>query len=345
MLAIQISKRHAHHGDRAGYNLLTRHSPGCTQLWAPEGPNWRRINGLSRRLMRPLSGSTWFGLGGLLTELRAALQARAARPERVPIHCLYGEDLLGLLPLIRSLSQAPIVATFHQPPERIQALLSPQKLIGQLDAAIVLDASNAAFLEPYLPGRVHSLWLGVDTDFWKPGPPQSPGTQGRILSVGGHLRDFALMRQVIQRLGPEGFQFDLVLPKARAEAFQGLPGVRCHVGISDAALLALYQASDLHFLPLQAASANNALLQAMASGLVTVASRLPGLLSYLPETAGRFFEPGQPESAIAAIREVLASPEAQIQAREAARNAALERSWPQLAARHEAIYRSLAADR
>lgn len=331
-----FSKRHAHHGARAGYNLLTQQLPEAHLLWAPEGRLARLEGGLSRRLLAPLSGSTWFGLGGLRGLLQAARWLRGrAHPV---LHVLYGEDLLGFLPLVRrACPGVKILATFHQPPERFARLIKRPEHLSGLDAAIALDASNAAALESHFPGRVHTLWLGVDTDYWRPAaePYAGPPT---VLAVGNHLRDFSLLRALILRLTPQGVHFELVLPAARLAEFSALPNTRARAGISDEALRAAYQQASLHLLPLKGGSANNALLQAMACGLPTVASALPGVRAYLGE-AGAYFPVGALDDAADQITKLLAAPAALTRA--AARAQAEARSWPALAEAHRALYRQL----
>jgi glycosyltransferase involved in cell wall biosynthesis len=59
--------------------------------------------------------------------------------------------------------------------------------------------------------------------------------------------------------------------------------VHTHRGIDDDTLAELYRNADVLLLPLTDSTANNALLEGMASGLPLVATDLPAVRAYLPE--------------------------------------------------------------
>ena len=71
-----------------------------------------------------------------------------------------------------------------------------------------------------------------------------------------------------------------------------------HAGLTDDELLALYQRSSLLLLPLLDATANNAILEAMACGLPIVTTDLPGLGTYVDPSFADLLTAGDVEAAV-----------------------------------------------
>ena len=336
---IVVTKPMAHHGLRAGYNMLARYLEPDLLLRANATAVGRWVNAVSRRGLRYLTGVEWYGAAGAFAEARAAAVAHAHRwrGDKTVIHVLYGEDLLWALPRIAD-RQTRVVATFHQPPERFERLIRSVDHVRRLDAVIALDPSNAACLESVAPGRVHTMTLGVDDAYWHP-----DGTRHarRVLFVGNHLRDFDLLRAVVVRLAPRDVTFDLVVPPARRDALTDLPSTALHSGISDDALRALYQRCTALFLPLLGGSANNAIMQALACGAPIVATDLPALRSYVPADAGFFAAPGNVDAHADAIVGLIDSPDIARAASAAALAHGQQMSWTHVARRHRELYKGL----
>ena len=69
------------------------------------------------------------------------------------------------------------------------------------------------------------------------------------------------------------------------------PNTRCHAGLSDEQLLALYQSADIGVMPVIDCTANNGLLEMMATGLPVVMTDIgatyhPAVLHALSEVVG-----------------------------------------------------------
>ncbi len=333
---IVITKPMAHHGLRAGYNVLARYLEPDIVVRAAATPWGRTVNSVTRRGFRYLTGVEWYGAAGLLAEARAALHAGVRHAPTV-IHVLYGEDLLWALPYLTG-PQTRVVATFHQPPERFERLVRRLDHVRALDAVIALDPNNADRLESIAAGRVHTMTLGVDTDYWHPGPSRHPR---RVLFVGNHLRDFDLLSAVVQRLAPQGVTFDLVVPATRRDQLRALPSTTLHTGIPDEALRTLYQDATLLFLPLRGGSANNAVMQALACGTPIVATDIPGLRSYVPASAGDFAPLGDVDAHLRAVLRLLEDPAAARSTQAAARARGEQMGWAHVALRHRALYKGL----
>ncbi len=336
---ILVTKPMAHHGARAGYNVLPRYLAPDALIRANTTTWGRWVNGATRRVMMPLTGVEWYGAAGLMAEIRAAARGRwyAAKGHRVVVHVMYGEDLYWSVAR-SSGPQVRVVATFHQPPSRFRSLVRRPHNLRHLDAVIALDPSNAFELERVHPGRVHTLALGVDDEYWRPGPER---TGDRVLFVGNHLRDFDVLREVIVGLRDRAIAFDLVVPASRAASVRDLPRTEVHSGISDGALRCLYQNASVLLLPLTGGSANNAVLQALACGTPIVATDLPGVRSYIPDAAGLFAPAGDADAHRRAVLRLLDDPALLTAAGAAARAQGTKFSWRSVAERHRALYNSL----
>ena len=328
-----ITKRMRHHGNRAGYNQLLGHVPSANVAWAADTALGRLTNGVTRRGLRPLSGSAWYGAAGLYAELRTAALARRVHASLV--HVMYGEDLLGLSKRLIG-PKRRLIGTFHQPPERIEQLIRA-RVFKQCDAIIVLDDQNADWWRDQVPIPIHPLSLGLDTEWWSPG--DRPRGQ-RVVFVGNHLRDFEALCAAATHFGGR-VGFDAVVPKDRAEALREVPGLTTHVGISDEALRELYRSAAVMFLPLRGASASNSILQAMACGCPIVATDLPSIRRCTGPD-GVFAPRGDVSAHVRALAEVLKS-ERLPRLSDAAWLRSADYAWPLVGQRHLDVYREVMA--
>ena len=327
-----ITKRMPHHGARAGYNQLLHHVPSNGIVWSSATGAGRWANGVTRRMMRPLTGSTWYGLAGTYAELRAAARARLG--SKCLVHVMYGEDLLGLSRVFLG-SRHRLIATFHQPPERFVQLVS-WRIPSQLDAVIILDSAYEDWWRSQLTSPVYALSLGLDTEWWSSG---GEPRRDRVIFVGSHLRDFSTLQAAVRHLGGR-VGFDVVVPRDRANALRGWPGVTVHIGISDEALRTLYRSAAVMFLPLRGASASNSLLQAMACGCPVVATDLPSVRSCLGNEAGALAPLGDAEAHVRVLEKVLESPQRGVMS-EAARRRGGFYSWMNVSRRHREVYQQV----
>jgi glycosyltransferase involved in cell wall biosynthesis len=116
--------------------------------------------------------------------------------------------------------------------------------------------------------------------------------------------------------------------------------VSVHRRITDEALRSHYQSADLLVLPLQDATANNALLEGLACGLPVVASDLPAVGEYAPREAA-LLVPHETEAFVAAIRQLVDDDLKRTTMSQTGRTAVESLAWPLVARRFDHLYRQV----
>jgi glycosyltransferase involved in cell wall biosynthesis len=118
-----------------------------------------------------------------------------------------------------------------------------------------------------------------------------------------------------------------------------------HSGISDAALLDLYQNCHVLFLPLRDATANTFLLEGCACGLPIVSSALPSLRTYFPGEEAILVKDNDPQVFARLLLELFRDPQRRSAMSRQARRRALQLSWEKIVPEYERLYRQLAGIR
>ena len=122
-------------------------------------------------------------------------------------------------------------------------------------------------------------------------------------------------------------------------------GIEPLADISDGDLLRSYQRAAVVVMPLKAAVANNALLEAAASGSAIVATDVGGVRDHLGPLCAELVPPSDPEAMSARVLDLLASPSRREQLGARARERALELNWDDIAERHLDVYRHACSGR
>lgn len=338
--------RYPHWSRRSGYTQFISHLDSQrfrTLLHGAWGGDvdsaWFRpasplLKGLLRR-----GGMPWYKQSDLKAECFAFASCLAGRTDIV--HFLDGEHSPLYLPralrLVRFFKTRTVV-TFHQPPSIARELVRGD-LLRWVDHIVLVSPSQLPFFREYVPeDRLHVILHGVDIEFFCPRDSRRDTSVFRCVTVGHWLRDWNILGQIASAL-PE-VRFDLVTGADTGLSRFG--NVHTHRGIGDEALAELYRNTDVLLLPLTDSTANNALLEGMASGLPVVATDLPALRAYLPEGGVLV-----PDNSVERFIEALQLLRHDIPARRAmgrrARARAEKLAWPRVVREYEELYAKVAS--
>jgi glycosyltransferase involved in cell wall biosynthesis len=349
-----VGPRYQHHCGHSGYDGFVSHG-AVTWLKAPVesrflagrlgrypviGDLGHRLDQLTTALApRPL-----YTVGILLTELATAWHMVTHRGALY--HVLYGDTDFWLLGHARRLTGNFLVASFHEPDYALE-WLAIDRIARRLDAAILVSESQRAYFRDVVPpDRIFVVPHGVDTDFFR--PADALGQAPVCITVGAHHRDPVTFKRAL----------DLILRKCpdvrvKAVGAQRKGGgnflleddrVEFLEGISDEDLRAEYQSAALAVFSFNQATANNALLEAMACGLPIVATDIGGVRECVGERAGILCRQWDYEELAAAVLRVLGDRDLALSMGASARSRALEFDFTTVAERFAQVYGTVLGD-
>jgi glycosyltransferase involved in cell wall biosynthesis len=256
-------------------------------------------------------------------------------------HILFVE---GHGPFIRQSAKRSFIATLHQPPVKWNA--ESRAWLPRLKGAIVLSRSDLEFFEKSVePGRVRFIPHGIDTDFFTPPATPCSGCP-RLLFAGFYLRNTAMLERVVRKLhsARPDLHFDLLVPShVRSEAhlrrLMGHPAVKWHSDLGDLEMRALYQSCYLALLPMNSSTANNAVLEALSTGLPLVTTDVGGIRDYGGASVFPLVDNDDDDGMIALVEQYLDRPSWRDEiARKSRQFAETELAWPKVALAHLEAY-------
>lgn len=333
------------HGRHTGYGQLVRHLP-TAHIQAPSSPAriWHRLHRLAQSLGCPVR---YYHAYHLRFEIRTGWRSLVG--ERTLAHCLYGEDQFWLLGSWRRSACLRTVLTLHQPPSTQSQLLAGTGHLARADGLIVLARSQLDWAATLAPrARVRFIPHGVDGDFFCPARPPPPTPPWQVLVVGGWQRDYAAAAECIRwciARSPGLWRFVLVGCRDQENLFKDLP-VELRSRLTDEELREVYRDSHLTLLPLKDATANNALLEALACGCPVLASSVGGVPDYASDPAWLLRHPVGSEGGKAIadrLHELAADPARLVEVRKRTRTLALTFNWPAVARQTVEFYREVCA--
>jgi glycosyltransferase involved in cell wall biosynthesis len=273
-----------------------------TYAWFGKHAGWAlfpeslRLNGCANRVVKPRQGvairaigkaySTWRGSPQrdqtmAASELEFLLRLRVKRSAG---HVLFLDEHLRYLPVPSD--AAKWVGTIHLPRRCWKA--PDLELLRALPGILVLSESmRAEFGDIFGHAQIKVILHGVDTGFFRPGGVDIAPSSNRLVYVGAWLRNTAMLARLIPELCKRfpGVIFDLVVPLfARNDTslvnLRSHPAVRWHHDLSDETLRDLYQGATAMLMPMEDSGANNAIVEALASGLPIITTDTGGIRSY-----------------------------------------------------------------
>lgn len=331
--------RFDHHSSHGGYDRISAYMPEVQVLRGLSiGPLWPIYRRIFHYTVRSRIGNQPYKATNALLELNAYRHTLLHR--RTLYHYLYGEENFRLLRTPRSV---PLVASFHQPTSICEAWGVGGEYIKNLSAIVILSEEQRAYFAQFLPSSsIYFVPHGIDTDYFRPSLRTEGNREFRCLTVGSWLRDHKTLRAAIQEVqgSPAGrhIVFDVVgHPKDRIH-YTDCPQVRYLSGLPEADLLDLYRNADLAVIPLSNAVANNALLEAMASGLPVAVTDIGGVREYTGSADVAYVPPSDPSALGKAILDLRADPARRSQLAEQCRQSALRFDWNRVADRMREVY-------
>ena len=298
-----ISTKFKHHARVSGYDQLVAYYPNSITIGnnelKPSLPWWSRYKWL-------------YEFVGLKYTTNVEL-----------VHVLYGEEYLRFSPYLYG--KIPVVATFHQPPGRLENELRRGGSSGRvyrmthrltknrfrlLSAAIVLEESQKELLSEFMPSKnIHVIYHGVNTNYFKPykGGFDKAG-QPIILTIGQWERNWEDYIKVVNLAAKIGLNWKFVvvnrnLPEEVIRELTGVNNFEYFRDASDEQLLKLYQTSKLMFLPLYSGAGNNAVMESLACGCPIVSTDVFHPNYQIRGDFIKFYTSGDIQSAIERMKE------------------------------------------
>lgn len=339
---LMLSTIHPGHAQNSGYSLLAKYIPGAEFLTAPRTEPRSGLPLLASRVARKFAFTRWY-LGGSAALERKALARLRGGFEGV-VHSMWSDHDLGYLDLFLDKKKQKLCGTFHNCSDDFQHTIRFPSRLRKFDAVILMsETQRRFFLDAGVPDeKIHVVLHGVNIDYFT--PPATPPANDvfTVISVGGFRRDFPLLRKVCEKLaGNKAIRFQIIAPESWRPTFDGLGNVEFLSGLDDAKLLKAYQSASCLLHTAENATANNALLEAMACGLPVVAERVGGIPEYVNGESGFLVEPKNVDELAGTLEKLSSMPEIRAGLGRGARKRAEELAWPKVAARMTEIYQSL----
>lgn len=341
-----IRTLHSHWGQHSGINQFIKYIDRSRFEVSEYTVDRRRSKFAPLRFLKRII-STRLSKGGpkpyLTGDFRAEISAliHVMRFKYDIVFYLDGEHSLNKLPKIlaklKNKEKKPkIIAMFHQPPEMLHTLINTD-VFESIDHAIVLSRLQADDLARFMPrDRISELLHGIDVDYFQPDASRKDEDKFICLSVGNWLRDYETVIAVSERMREyPDIEFHIVSSKVNPPT--GAVNIYHHKNIDDEKLLCLYQKADVFFMPMFDATANNAILEALACGVPIVTTRLPGIESYISGKESILIEPGNPGLYQDAILTLYNDRAIATRMSEHARARSIELSWTNFARQIEDI--------
>ena len=208
-----------------------------------------------------------------------------------------------------------IFACFHQPPAWFRLNWRNFCDFESLGGIVCLSQNQSDYFRSICTSPICLIKHGVRHDFFSITTDLDDRQSNRLVFVGQWLRDFDTLvgaMELIWNRRPD-VCLDCVVPRFARD----LPSIRrlavdqrvvWHADLAEPQLRKLYHAADLLFLPVVDAVANNSVVEALASGLPIVSTRVGGMPEYVPVGVGTLCPRGDVVAHVDAVIDWLSNP-------------------------------------
>lgn len=235
-------------------------------------------------------------------------------------------------------SKKKIIGMYHQPLNILKDIVSTDYL-QYLDHVVIMSEEQRPFFNKYIDDdKISVIFHGIDTDYFTPSESYKKKDQTiRCITVGKWLRDYKVIDELSKRFVGEDIEFHIVADYQ----YETRDNIKVHKAIPDSLLLELYQTSDILLMPLQNATANNALLEGMACGLSIISSDLQAVREYTQNSGAVLIKNNDVNTFEDEIRKLMNDTDKRDKLRLSSRARALELSWRNIAKSYDALYKNL----
>jgi glycosyltransferase involved in cell wall biosynthesis len=257
---------------------------------------------------------------------------------------MWAERDWGFLDQIPIGSRRVLCATFLSCPDTLPQVIRNTRRLQNFAAIILMSEIQRSFFETHgVPTeRIHVIRHGVDCTYFSPDSAARARRRFTVLSVGSYRRDFVLLRKVCTMLEPyHDICIRVVVPKNRIDEFGPLRNVTAVSDISDDDLRTSYREASCLLTTLNGATANNAILEALACGLPIVSENVGGVAEYTGMHCAKLCEPGSPEALAESVLMLYKNSNIAARMSLLARERAKELDWPLVARQTVRLYESL----
>jgi glycosyltransferase involved in cell wall biosynthesis len=329
---------------RSGYTRVAGHVPGAELIETARRGDRSFFEKGIRRILQRGAVTSWYQYSSARLEWRAWQRLRQGF--RGVVHVLWADSDLGYADLLAKRRGAMVCGTFHGCAEDLPSVIRrPERLRG-LDAIIVVSTTQIDYFRSQgVPDeKIVFVPHGIDTAYFTPADGVAERPVLKALSVGSYRRNFDLLRAVCEALQDDSrFEFEIISSPRNRALFEGLRNVRFRSGLSDEELVDAYRTASCLLMTVQASTANNAVLEALACGVPVVTERVGGISEYVDSSCALETEPRNAEELVQALKLLAEQPDLQRRMAAAARRRALSFSWDAVGRLTADVYESLKA--